>query len=98
MLPKIVEANRQLDERRSAIRTRQGRAAAEKFDAEHRNDPEKRFVRAAVMVRQYVDSALQVGDHEDMMYQSFLASLKRELAERKKLETVLLKKYRTSAP
>lgn len=97
ILPKIVEANRQLDERRNAIRARQGRAAAEKFDAEHRSAPEKRFVRAVVMVREYADAARQVSDEaEDMMFQSFMASLRKELDERKKLETELLKKYRTA--
>ena len=97
ILPKIVEADRQLSERRNAIRSRQGCAAAEKFDAAHRNAPEARFVRSAVMVRHYADAARQSSDEaEDMMFRSFMASLKRELAERKKLEPVLLKKYRTA--
>ena len=54
---------------------------------------------AAVMVCQYADAARQVSDEaEDMMFQSFMISLKRALAERKRIEAELLKKYRPATP
>lgn len=97
LLPRIIGEERRMREK--LVLKNPDSKALRAYMLAHRDDPEKQFESQAFRVRNLVNNALEmVVDTSGIRGCSMTDSLKEALIRRKKLESVLLAKYKTGDP
>lgn len=93
ILPMVVYAKINIYLERGNLRRNSGVSAGEEFFDKHREDPELQFDDAMAFVMYYSESALKKRI-TDSDFQDYIVKLKKEFVKRKKLEPILLEKYK----